>query len=211
MSNESKTTDWVSIIINVFFALISVVFGISSCHYSKQANDFSQKANDYSKEANSYYEKQANAALAEHDPYIAIISHFDDGGKKHGIFIHNYSSGLAIVDEINISGQTNQTLTFEKWKNILLNNGFHENEILCFSFTYPQKDIGLSGNSTVPLVFFSSEIEKLISENERNNICYNTELIKKLENIPIEIKYKSRLPNSSIQTAKIFRLYSEQP
>ena len=208
MSSEIKITDWFSIGLNIVLALISCAFGISSCHYSKQANDFSKKANDYSKEANSYYEKQSTVALIETEPYIAIASYFDDGGKRHGIFVHNYAPGLAIVEEVKISGKP-ETLTLEKWEEILKKNGFTEDEIRCFSFTTPRKDVGLSGNSSVPLVFFSSQVEKEISESKEFNTCYNIELIKKLESIPIEIKYKSRLPNSNVQAAKIFRLYEK--
>ncbi|HHS0771794.1 TPA: hypothetical protein ACTC28_000608 [Neisseria meningitidis] len=203
-SNQMKdnTTDWVAICVNIVFAVISVVFSISSCHHSEEANRSAQKANDAS-------EKQASAAILEHQPYVAIVSHSDNGNKQHGIYIHNYASGLAIIDSIIINREENPKLTTEKWKQILTDSGFTNAEIACFSFSMPYKGIGLSGNNTVPFIFVSSENEKNIENSGGISLCNSEEILSKLErNLDIKINYKSRFSNSEVKTAQIFRLWN---
>ena len=159
--------------------------------------------------ANGYTKSQAESAKLEHYPYVAIISHSDNGSKSHGIYVHNYASGLAIIDSIVINGHENPKLTLEKWQQILKDSGFTDNEIACFSFTLPHKGMGLSGNNTVPLIFVSSENEKNIENSGGVHLCNSKEILEKLENnLDIKISYKSRLPDSKVEVARVFKLWS---
>lgn len=159
--------------------------------------------------ANGYANSQAESAKLEHQPYVAIVSHSDNGNKQHGIYIHNYASGLAIIDSIIINREENPKLTTEKWKQILTDSGFTNAEIACFSFSMPYKGIGLSGNNTVPFIFVSSENEKNIENSGGISLCNSEEILSKLErNLDIKVNYKSRFSNSEVKTAQIFRLWN---
>ena len=159
--------------------------------------------------ANRYAGLQAESAKLEQYPYVAIVSHSDNGNKKHGIYVHNYASGLAIIDSIVINKHKNPKLTTEKWQQILKDSGFTDNEIACFSFTLPYKGMGLSGNNTAPLIFVSSENEKNIENSYGTHLCNSKETLEKLErNLDIEIIYKSRLPGSKLETAPRFNLWN---
>ncbi|MDO4249339.1 MAG: hypothetical protein Q4C79_10375 [Neisseria sp.] len=137
-------------IISIFIAIFALVF--------------SYRANESAK-------LQAESAKLEHYPYLAIVSHSNNGNKQHGIYIHNYSSGLAIVDSIKINGELNPKLTTEKWRQILKNSKFEDEEIMCFSFSMPHKEVGVSGNNTIPLIFVSSEQEKNIENSGGIHLC----------------------------------------
>ena len=210
-SNESKGyLPW----LNVLFGLVALGISAYSCSVSKDANALSRQANESSKEANALFQqanefshRQAIAAVEAHNPYLGIITQFDNGNKKHGVFVHNYAEGLAIIDSITISGEKDPKLTSEAWRNILKNNGFNEEEISCFSFALPHKDMGLSGNKGVPLIFISSAMEKEAENNGFIHRCVNEDLMRKLEEIDIQISYKSRLPDSEKQNAKIWKLF----
>ena len=158
--------------------------------------------------ANGYAKSQAESAKLEHYPYVAIVSQSDNGNKQHGIYVHNYASGLAIINSIVINEHENPKLTTEKWKQILKGKGFSDNEIACFSFTMPYKGMGLSGNNTVPLIFVSSENEKNIENSGGADLCNSKAILEKLENnLDIKIGYKSRLPDSNVEIAPVFKLW----
>lgn len=206
-------------IVRKWFPVVSGVAAILisawSCSEAKEANEFSKEANTLSQQANALSQQgnefsyqQAIAAVEAHNPYLGIITHFDNGNKKHGIFVHNYSSGLAIIESIVISGEENPVLSTSKWFDILKTNGFTVEEISCFAFSMPHKDMGFSGNNGVPLIFVSSDMEKEAENNKFIHRCLDTSLMKKLETIDIQIFYKSRLPDSEIQKAKIWKTFS---
>lgn len=195
MSQNKETAQWAAIGVSIFFSFISITFSVVSCSQSKQANE--------------YYEKQANSASEIHNPYVGVITHFDDGNKKHGIFVVNYAEGLAIIDSIQISGENNPKLNKDKWHDILRKNGFTDNEISCFSFTLPHKGMGLSGKEEMPLIFVSSNMEEEAKKNVFfSSKCMNENLMAKLEAIDVQIFYKSRLPNSDLQKANVWKIYS---
>ena len=159
--------------------------------------------------ANRYAKLQAESAKLEHYPYVAIVSHSDNGNKQHGIYIHNYASGLAIIDSIVINKHENPKLTTEKWQQILKGKGFNDNENACFSFAMPYKGMGLSGHKTVPLIFVSSENEKNIENSGGVHLCNSKKILEKLENnLDIKIGYKSRLPDSKVEVARVFKLWN---
>ncbi|MDO5640321.1 MAG: hypothetical protein Q4G28_10705 [Neisseria sp.] len=174
--------------------LLSTVVGVATIILSMAANTSSRQ--------------QADAALEAHNPYLGIITHFDDGNKRYGIFVHNYAEGLAIIDSVEISGEINPRLNTGKWRNILQKNGFNNFEISCFSFSMPHKDMGLAGKEGVPLIFIASAIKEETEENKVfHDFCMDMALMKKLETIDIQISYKSRLPGSEKQYAKVWKLF----
>ena len=69
--------------------------------------------------------------------------------------------------------------------------------------------MGLSGNNTVPLIFVSSENEKNIENSGGVHLCNSQEILEKLENnLDIKIGYKSRLPDSKVEVARVFKLWN---
>lgn len=147
--------------------------------------------------------KQADIALTAESPYLTTITKIDYHSNQYGFFIENTGKGVALIDSIKINNIIrDEGINNKQWDEIFSYLEYKENTVNifansntapnlrqlshlknCYMLYSPQKGMGVSSDSTLPILTLSPIVMSWLKDsNKADQAEYLTQDYKPIAN-----------------------------